>query len=91
MRQVICASLVVGALAPALPASAETNGAPVPVEKASYHLPVFGNDQVKLLDVFIPPGRTFSYHSHSLDQIGMLIAEADLTGDVRPSGDQHVV
>ncbi len=82
MGPTIHATLAVCALVLALPASAETNGPPVPVEKASYHLPVFRNDQVMLLDVFIPPGRTFNYHTHSLDQISVLIEAADQTGQV---------
>ena len=82
MRHVVNAALVAYALALSLPAFAETNGPPVPVEKASYHLPVFRNDQVMLLDVYIPPGRTFNYHTHSLDQISVLIAETDQTGQV---------
>lgn len=52
----------------------------VPVEQAPYHVPVFSNDYVTLLDVFIPPGRTSGFHRHSLDALGVQIADGLRTG-----------
>lgn len=69
-------ALTFGALAVAPHASAQTV---VPVERAPYHVPVLGNEHVTVLNVFIPPGRTTGYHRHSLDTLGVLIADAALT------------
>ncbi len=70
------------AVALAGPAIAQDEAAPVPVQQASYHLPVFSNDYVMLLNVYIPPGRSSNYHTHSLDQVSVLIEDADQTGQV---------
>src|SRR5262249_1462806 len=54
----------------------------VPVEKAPYHRPVFHNDLVMLLSVYLPPGAPRGpevYHTHSLDQISVLAQAADMT------------
>ncbi len=34
----------------------------VPVERAPFHVPAFKNEYVTMLNVYIPPGRTASYH-----------------------------
>lgn len=68
--------LIAGATA----ASAEDR--PVPVEKAAFHVPVFRNDLVMLLNVYIPAGRAAGYHIHSLDQIGVLVSDAEMAGQV---------
>jgi hypothetical protein len=52
----------------------------VPVEQTPYHVPVFTNELVTVLNVFIPPGRTSGFHRHSLDSFGVLIADTDRTG-----------
>lgn len=69
------------ALAAALAAAAPASFAQtvVPVEQAPYHVPVFGNDYVTLLDVFIPPGRTSGFHRHALDAVGVQIADGGRT------------
>jgi hypothetical protein len=64
------------------PATAQDEGPAVPVQNASYHQPVFSNDHVMVLNVYIPPGRGSNYHTHSLDQIGVLVESADQTGQV---------
>ena len=48
-------------------------GPAVPVDKAAYHVPVFGNDYVALLRVNIPSQRSAGYHIHSTHQISMSI------------------
>jgi mannose-6-phosphate isomerase-like protein (cupin superfamily) len=53
----------------------ETAQKPVPIEQASYHVPVFSNDLVTVLRVYIPPGRASDYHIHSLDQISVVIED----------------
>jgi hypothetical protein len=65
------AALIVCALA--LPAAAQTEHPPVPVEKASYHWPVFINDYVMVLRVIFPPGRGSNFHIHSTDQLGVVV------------------
>ena len=67
------------ALALAMPAAAENTV--VPVEKAPYHRPVFHNDQVMLLSVYLPPGAPHGpevYHTHSLDQLSVLVEAATM-------------
>jgi hypothetical protein len=82
MRYLLAASLAVWACALGQPVAAEEDGPAVPVQNASYHLPVFSNDRVMVLNVYIPPGRSSNYHTHSLDQIGVLVEDADQTGQV---------
>jgi quercetin dioxygenase-like cupin family protein len=81
MRSIIGAAFVC-ACALSQIAAAENEDAPVPIEKASFHQPVFRNDYVMLLNVYIPPGRGSNYHTHSLDQVGVLVEAADQTGQV---------
>ena len=52
MRRLLTTTLLACALA--APAMAEDTV--VPVEKAPYHRPVFHNDLVMLLSVYLPPG-----------------------------------
>jgi hypothetical protein len=80
-RRLLC-SLVVLAY---LPLGAAQDGAPssfVPVESTSYHVPVFSNDYVTVLNVLIPSGRDSGYHRHSLDSIGVLINDTTRTNQV---------
>src|SRR5260221_6216593 len=69
-----------GALAFAVPhfATAQDAARPqvVPVERAPFHVPAFGNEFVTLLNVNIPAGRTASYHRHSLDMISVVVESA---------------
>ena len=60
MRQAVFASIAVLSVALALPASAQLEDKPVPMEKAPFHIPVFQNDYIILLNVNIPPGRNRS-------------------------------
>jgi len=80
MRRLLTASFVLCALA--LPAAAQVEAPAVPVEKAPFHVPVFRNEYVTLVNVYIPAGRTAGYHTHSLDQISVLVADADMVGQV---------
>jgi hypothetical protein len=80
MRHLFAASLLVCAFA--LPAVAQDEGPPVPVDKAAYHVPVFRNEYLTLLRVNIPSKRAAGYHIHSKDQISVLIEEADQSGQV---------
>ncbi len=82
MRYLFVAALAVGFGACGGPVAAEDEGPPVAVQNASYHLPVFANDRVLVLNVYIPPGRSSNYHTHSLDQISVLVEDAEQTGQV---------
>jgi hypothetical protein len=70
-----------GALA--LPAfadeAASPDGPPVPIVKAPFHLPVFKNDYVTLLNIFVPPGRTTGYHIHTGDSVSVNLTDATMT------------
>jgi hypothetical protein len=75
-------SLLFCVLTFALPTMAQVEGPAVAVEKAPFHVPVFRNEYVALLNVYIPPGRVAGYHTHSLDQISVLVSDADMVGQV---------
>lgn len=51
----------------------------LPVEQAPYHVPVFSNELVTVLNVIIPPNSTSGYHRHSLDTLGVLIGDTART------------
>jgi hypothetical protein len=64
-----------------VPLVAAQRGMPavVPVEGASYHVPVFSNGYVTVLNVLIPPQRSSGYHRHSLDSVAVLMNDATRT------------
>ena len=82
MTRLLNALLIVCALTLALPATAQEEGPAVPVDKAPFHVPVFRNEYVALVNVYIPPGRMAGYHTHSLDQISVLVGDADMVGQI---------
>src|SRR5262245_1096408 len=80
MRDLLIALLIVGAVGLVQPARAQNEGSPVPVEKAAFHWPVFRNEHVIVLRVYMAPGRGSNYHTHSLDQISVLVEAAQNEG-----------
>jgi hypothetical protein len=82
MRTLLKALLIIGMFAPAHVASAQDEGKPVPVQKAAYHWPIFSNEYVMLLRVYMAPGKGSNYHIHSLDQISVLIGAGANAGQV---------
>jgi hypothetical protein len=78
--RLLCSLVVLGYA----PLAAAQNGAPtvVPVEATSYHVPVFSNELVTVLNVLIPPQRNSGYHRHSLDTIAVLMSDANRTNQV---------
>jgi hypothetical protein len=64
-------------LAPA--AAPQSTPAAIPVEEAPYHVPVFRNEHVTVLNVFIPSKRDSGYHRHSLDTIAVLMSDTART------------
>jgi hypothetical protein len=71
--------LVVLAYVPLVSAQDSTAPGFVPVEGASYHVPVFSNDYVTVLNVLIPSGRDSGYHRHALDSVGVLLSDTART------------
>jgi hypothetical protein len=73
-----------------LQAQSET---PVPIIKASYHTPVFKNEYITFLNVYVPPGRNTGYHTHTADAVSINIEEADMTnqdyGTPKPGPARH--
>src|SRR5215468_7856163 len=81
MRYVLADALLVTCLL--LPQIAAAEDALVPVEKAAFHHPIFHNEYVLLLDVYVPPNRGGPmYHTYSLDQVSVLTADSDITNQV---------
>lgn len=78
MRRLVTASLIMIACVFAGPATAQSE-MPVPILKAPYHLPVFRNEYVTLLNVYVPPGRNTGYHTHTGDSVSVNIEEAEVT------------
>jgi len=62
-----------------LPVKAQKEGAGEPILKAPYHLPVFTNEFVTVLKIFIPPGRNTGYHTHTDDSVSVNMVPADMT------------
>jgi hypothetical protein len=82
MQRLLSGSLIICALTLALPAAAQVEHPPVPVEKAAYHWPVFSNEHVMVLRVYFPPGRGSNYHIHSLDQLSVQVEAGANAGQV---------
>jgi quercetin dioxygenase-like cupin family protein len=78
MKHLLTASIVL-ACALAQPALAQAEGPGVPIEKAPFHLPVFKNEYVTLLNVYLPPQRNTGYHTHTGDSVSVNIQEAEMT------------
>jgi hypothetical protein len=61
------------------PALAQSQDVGVPIVQAPYHLPVFRNEYVTLLNVYLPPQRNTGYHIHTGDSVSVNIEEAEMT------------
>jgi hypothetical protein len=61
------------------PAFAQLEDRPVPMDKAPFHVPIFSNDYIILLDVNIPPGRNTGYHTHYADSVSVNLTPASQT------------
>ena len=67
------------AAALASPAIAQFEDKPVRMENAPFHIPVFQNDYLILLNVNIPPGRNTGYHIHYADSVSVNLTPASQT------------
>src|SRR5882724_13078067 len=79
MRSLLAALLFVVACTFAGPLLAQNQEKGVPIRNAPYHLPVFTNEYVTVLKIFIPPGRNTGYHTHTEDSVSVNIVPADMT------------
>jgi len=79
MRHLVSASFVVLGCALAQPVAAQNEERGVPIVQAPFHVPVFTNEYVTLLNVNVPPGRNTGYHIHSSDSVSVNIEAADMT------------
>src|SRR5215469_5100806 len=61
------------------PVFAQLEDKPVPMDKAPFHIPVFANDYIILLNVNIPPGRNTGYHIHYADSVSVNLTPASQT------------
>ena len=50
---------------------------PVAVEQEPHHHVVFENQYVRVLDVVVKPGETTLFHKHSLDNVAVILSDAD--------------
>jgi len=79
MRRFVAALLTGVTCAFVQPAIAQNEEKPVPIAKAPYHRPVFTNQYVTMLDVYVPPGRNTGYHIHVQDSVSVNISVGDQT------------
>ena len=79
MKHIISASLFALSCTLAQPALAQLEDKPVPMDKAPFHIPVFSNDYLILLNVNIPPGRNTGYHTHYADSVSVNLMPASQT------------
>jgi hypothetical protein len=79
MKGVISASFLVLGCVLAGSAMAQLEDKPVPMDKAPFHIPVFQNDYLILLNVNIPPGRNTGYHIHYADSVSVNLSPASQT------------
>ena len=86
MRHILSASLFGLACVLAQPAWAQLEEKPVPMEQAPFHIPVFANDYIILLNVNIPPGRNTGYHIHYADSVSVNLAPASMTNSGTHAG-----
>src|SRR5207248_11679927 len=82
MRHVISASLFVLSCALAQPASAQLEDKPVPMDKAPFHIPVFSNDYLILLNVNIPLGRNTVYLIHHANSFSVNLTPVPQTNQI---------
>jgi hypothetical protein len=78
MKHLFLAAMAALAMGLAQQATAQEE-VPQPMMKAPFHLPVFHNDYVTVLNVNVLPGRNTGYHIHSFDQVSVNIGAADMT------------
>lgn len=76
IRPIICAIFFVAVFMLSLSAKAQPEDYLFPMDKAPFHVPVFANDHIILLNINIPPGRDTQFHTHYADSVTVEIAPA---------------
>jgi hypothetical protein len=93
MRHLLTASAFLAVCTLTQPAGAQTEEKGVPIVLAPFHLPVFKNEYVLMLNVNVPPQRNTGYHTHTNDSVSVNIEDADMTsqalGDPQPGPPRH--
>jgi hypothetical protein len=79
LKHAAFASIAVLAVALAALATPEVEEKPVPMDKAPFHIPIFQNDYIILLNINIPPGRNTGYHTHYADSVSVNLMPASQT------------
>jgi len=79
LRRSAFVSIVVLTFALAASAAPQLEEKPAPMDKAPFHIPVFQNDYIILLNVNIPPGRNTGYHTHYADSVSVNLMPASQT------------
>src|SRR5579872_3240511 len=79
MTKLLALAVAAAVIAPAGFSLAQEQERPVPILQAPYHLPVFRNEYITLLNVNVPPGKTTGYHIHTGDSVSVNIGPADMT------------
>ena len=78
MRHLIAVAAAALVITFAQPAIAQTSAAGVPIKKAPFHLPVFENEYITMMNIYVPPGRTTGFHTHTDDSVSVNIEDADI-------------
>ncbi len=69
-------------------ANAQSDVQVVPIVQAPYHLPVFKNEYISMLNIYIPPGGRTGFHKHTGEAVSVNVEEATMTnqelGDPQP-------
>lgn len=63
-------------------ASAQLEDKPVLMTKAPFHVPMFSNEYVTMLNIHIPPGRDTGFHTHFADSTTVLFHPAVRTNQI---------
>src|ERR1041385_8188269 len=87
MKHALSASLAALACLLIQPVSAQLEEKPVPMDKAPFHIPIFQNDYIILLNINIPPGRNTGYHTHYADSVSVNLMPASQTNQNWGSND----
>lgn len=82
MRRIISTSLFALACVFVQAASAQLEDKPVLMTKAPFHVPMFSNEYVTMLNIHIPPGRDTGFHTHFADSTTVLFNPAVRTNQV---------
>ncbi len=79
MKEIATAAVIAVWLLPIGHLVAQEEERAVPILQAPFHLPVFRNEYITLLNVNVPPGKTTGYHIHTGDSVSVNIGAADMT------------